>query len=54
MKNFRKTFSISSVAFILVGLALLLWPEQVLHLLLRIAAVLAITAGICLLVPLRR
>lgn len=27
MKNFRKTFPISSVAFILVGLALLLWPE---------------------------
>lgn len=27
MKNFRKTFSISSVAFILVGLALLLWPD---------------------------
>lgn len=27
MKNFRKTFSISSVAFIVVGLALLSWPE---------------------------
>lgn len=27
MKNFRKTFPISSVAFVLVGLALLLWPE---------------------------
>lgn len=27
MKNFRKTFPISSVAFILVGLALLLWPD---------------------------
>ena len=36
------------------GVALLLWPEQVLHLLLRAAAVPAITAGICLLVPLRR
>lgn len=36
------------------GVALLLWPEQVFHLLLRAAAVLAITAGICLLVPLRR
>ena len=36
------------------GVVLLLWPEQVLHLLLRAAAVLAITAGICLLVPLRR
>lgn len=36
------------------GVVLLLWPEQVLHLLLRIVAVLAITAGICLLVPLRR
>ena len=36
------------------GVALLLWPERVLHLLLRAAAVLAITAGICLLVPLRR
>ena len=36
------------------GVALLLWPEQVPHLLLRAAAVLAITAGICLLVPLRR
>lgn len=35
------------------GVVLLLWPEQVLHLLLRAAAVLAITAGICLLVPLR-
>ena len=36
------------------GVVLLLWPERVLHLLLRAAAVLAITAGICLLVPLRR
>ena len=36
------------------GVVLLFWPEQVLHLLLRAAAVLAITAGICLLVPLRR
>ncbi|WP_270913770.1 HdeD family acid-resistance protein [Allofournierella sp. CML151] len=32
MKNFRKTFSISSVAFILVGLALLLWPDVSLRL----------------------
>ena len=31
MKNFRKTFPISSVAFILVGLALLLWPEACLR-----------------------
>ena len=36
------------------GVVLLLWAEQVLHLLLRIVALLAITAGICLLVPLRR
>lgn len=32
MKNFRKTFSISSVAFLLVGLALLLWPDVSLRL----------------------
>ena len=43
-----------ALALLVGGVALLLWPEKVLHLLLRAAAVLAITAGICLLVPLRR
>lgn len=42
-----------ALALLVGGVALLLWPEKVLHLLLRAAAVLAITAGICLLVPLR-
>ena len=46
MKNFRKTFSISSVVFILVGLALLLWPDISLRLVCGLFGVVILMKGV--------
>lgn len=46
MKNFRRTVSISSVAFILVGLALLLWPDLSLRLVCGLFGLVILLKGI--------
>ena len=46
MKNFRKTYSLSSVAFLLVGLALLLWPDISLRLVCGLFGVVILLKGV--------